>query len=1220
MTKISTLYHKLKSIVGYSIAAVVIIVAVGISGLRLILTTADLYQSEIEQLASTLLKQPVKIGRMDAKLSNLVPTLIFNNVQLISKKTNKNLFSLTRVDVGISFSDLIWYQKITPEQIIVRGMDLHVTRTVDGSFKIKGVDLKGVDNLDKSESISVLENWLLQEGQVSLEDSTFMWTDEQNAGLTWFFDDVNFLLKKEHERYKFLLISNLPNVLGDEIEISFDFVGDIATPDTWNIKSFIESKAFNLTPIKTYIKNTHFELIEGNVDVKLWLDWQNKKVKQLSGEMKLHDLTYSLNDNEKVSLELVSGIFDSVTNENNTWNISVDKFNYESNKVSLTDSKFSLSFNLKDKAINTFYVKANTLKLAAVSDIVIDNHFATLEFEKNINNLNLRGDIHNLYVAWKNNELHNFQANFSGFSTSAWKNIPKVESLSGKLIYEDKKGIISLESENSIIGFPNLFRDDFIFEKISSDIQFLNTKEGVLFDVKYLKTENADLKAKSTAAFWLPKNASSPYLDLQTYVSDGDASKVSRYLPVGIMDDSLVEWLDRGIVSGKVNKGNVIFRGKLDDFPFNNNEGVFIGDVNASNVVIDYWKQWPKIENANILGRVTGQGLSVNLLKGNVKGNTIFNSFAKIESFSEAELLLDINTSGSTHNTMQYLINSPILPKAKNIINASRLLGNADGHIAINIPLDKQTKIKHPLSYSGTAFLRDSSLFMLKDKVNIENISGTILFDAKKISSNKLSANIFNEKANLSISSSNKKISISAKGKVSPGVILKKFNIPGAKNISGRTNYNGEIIFPIKSAKRSYSTLNIRSDLAGIKSTYPEFLYKNKSKKQKVELKAKFIGSKKTQFEAYFDKKGSAVLELVTSKENTYLNKGAISISKNKAVFPNRNILYIDGAVDKFTPAKWGNLMTGNKNKSKQRFLINPVVLNLDKLKLLTINDEKNKVSKSIINPRELPIFEGVIRELYFDKMFLGKLDLKVSKQKNGLRFDEVLLSTKNMNLFSHGDWDYVRGKHRTNMDITLKSDNVGDMLNDLSYSSIIEKGTANITSKIHWLGSPTQFSIKKLIGNIKLNVEKGNIKNIDAGAGRLLGFVSLSALPRKFFGDFKDTFKSGYSFDNATGTIILKDGNAYTSDLKINSSVSKILISGRTGLVDQDYDNKIKVVPDVGGGLAGIAALLVNLPAGVGLWLFDKMTGEQFNQASTRIYNVSGSWDKPKIDPIENE
>ena len=61
MAKNKSLFHKVKTIIGYSVAIVVIVIALGISGLRFMLTTANLYQAEVELFASSLLEQPLKI-------------------------------------------------------------------------------------------------------------------------------------------------------------------------------------------------------------------------------------------------------------------------------------------------------------------------------------------------------------------------------------------------------------------------------------------------------------------------------------------------------------------------------------------------------------------------------------------------------------------------------------------------------------------------------------------------------------------------------------------------------------------------------------------------------------------------------------------------------------------------------------------------------------------------------------------------------------------------------------------------------------------------------------------------------------------------------------------------------------------------------------------------------------------------------------------------------
>ena len=1222
MEKTLSLFHKIKSVVGYSIASVVIIIALGVSGVRLVLTTANLYQDEVEQLASSLLKQPVKIARMDAKLSGLMPTLIFYNVQLLSEKTKKPLFSLVQIDVGLSFEELLLNQKIKPEQITVRGMDLRVTRTVEGEFKVKGFDLDGLSKIGENESSSIFENWLLRRGEVGLEDSTFTWVDKQNAGITWFFDDINFLLKKNQDRYQFSLSSKLPHVLGDKMNLSFDLNGDITKPTTWNVKAFIESEGFNLSPVKSYIENTSFELIDGVTDIKLWLDWENEKLKQLSGNVKLNDFTYRFNKNKTVKLKHVSGIFDSHQDENRTWDVSVEEFNYESDTKVLNESKFSLNFNYKNENIKTFYIKANSIKLGTLSKIVTDNHLVKQKHENTINHLNLRGDIHDFYIAWIENKLYKVKANFNDFGLNSWKNIPELEGMSGSISYEEQEGVISLSTKGSVVGFPYLFRENFKFDQLSADIVFSSTKQGLLFNIKNLLAKNTEVDTSSIAKLWVPLGNSSPHLDFQTYFSKGDVSKIAHFLPVTIMEEGLVDWLEKSLPKGKVDNGTIIFNGKLNDFPFNNKEGVFSVDVEASDLTISFENEWPEITNAKVIGNFTGQGLKVNLLTGETENNILYDSYAEIESFSSVDLNLKISASGSSYSAMQYLVNSPILSKNKNTIDTMKFSGDVAVAVELNIPIDDAVRKQKSISYSGSAKLSKASLFMLNNKVDITNGSGILYFTEKKLSSENLIANVLDERSIFTVSSTpkNKRINIAIKGKMKPGLILKRFDIPGAKNITGKTSFQANMTFPGALEKNIYPKLSVNSNLVGVKSNFPEFFNKRKNKKERFNFTTVFTSPKKTQLGINFANNGSAIIELDQSKKFNYLKKGAISFSDKKAILPNKNILYVDGSINKVTPSKWLDALELNKIKGEHPFFVNPIVFNFDTLGMHTVKDTKKVANTHVTNPRKLPMFEGIVKKLYFDNIFLGRLDFKLSKVKKGLYFDELILSSKNMKLFSHGGWSYTNGNHKTDIDFTLSSNDFGGMLTDLGFSEIIRKGISQASGKLNWWGAPTQFSLNKLNGDIQLKLKKGNIKEVDAGAGRLLGLFSLSALPRKLLGDFDDSFDSGFSFDTAEGRIKIEDGDAYTDGFEINSPVAEVSISGRTGLADKDYENIVEVIPDVGGGLAGITALLVNLPAGIGLWLVDKITGEQFDSASEKIYEVSGSWDDPEFSLIEDE
>lgn len=1219
MAKKKSLFHKLKTIIGYSVAAVVIIIALGISGLRFILTTANLYQLEVEQFASSLLEQPLKIGRMDAKLSGLVPIIVFHNVELLSPKTKKPLFSLSRIDVGLSFSDLVRQQKLTPTQLTVRGMNLNITRTVEGKLNVKGMDVEGLSKIENDGTTIFFEQWLAHQGEIALEDSTFTWKDEQNSGLTWFFSDINLLLKKTNERHQLSLSSTLPATLGDKVDLELDIVGDIRSIDTWDINAFVKSGNVNLKLLQNYVKGFNFEFVDGQADLALWFEWKNKNISRLSGDVEFTDFSYFRDNIEKVSLKRVSGIFDSVRSEDNIWNVSIDKFNYENKNKILNDTALSLLFKYSGRNVDAFHVEADSLKLNALSEIITDNHFVSIKNEEKIKKLSLNGDIQNLSIVLQNNMLSEFHADFRNVGVDAWRRIPQFDSLSGRLDYNNNSGIVSVKSKNSTIHFPNLFRNAFKVTDLSTDISFFNSEQGLLFDINHLSARNTEVDTETVAKLFIPKDGASPFLDMQIYVSRGDASKISQYLPVGIMIEPLVNWIDKGVLEGKVEKSTIVFNGKFNDFPFDKNEGAFYVNVEASDVVIDYQKNWPKITNANINGYFTDQGMKIALTSGELGENRIYNSQAEIKSFANPKLNLNVSAKSSVHETIQYLVNTPILSNAKTTVNSMRWLGYADTDIKINIPLDNG---KNKISYSGSSELRDASLYMLKDKIDITEGSGKLFFTERKFSSRDLRAKILGNNAKLTVSSKNKDIYVSSVSKLEPSKLLERFSIPGANKISGSTTIKAVMTFPGNTGqgkKKRHPKLKVTSSLVGVKSNLPDNFYKPTNRRQNSTFESVFTGNKKNIFGLSFGEKGSAILEVDHSRAEPFLNKGAISILGKKATLPKRNVLYVDGTVKSITPAKWINALELGKKNNEHAFIVNPVVFNLNRLKIKTIKGS-NGHDGNIIPPQKLPAFEGIINKFYFNETFLGRVDFKASKKKYGYHFDEIIISNENMKFLSNGDWRYYNGKHNTKFDITLSSSNFGGMLSNFGYKGIIEQGIAKTIGKINWSASPTQFSYAKLNGDIQLKLENGNIIDADAGAGRLLGFFSLSALPRKLLGDFKDTFKDGFNFDTAEGEIKIENGDAYTEDFEIESPVAIISISGRTGIVDKDYENIVEVVPKVGGGVAGLTALLVNLPAGIGLWLLDKITGEQFNEASSKTYEVSGDWKKPIFEEITED
>ncbi|HJP37201.1 MAG TPA: AsmA-like C-terminal region-containing protein, partial [Gammaproteobacteria bacterium] len=101
-----------------------------------------------------------------------------------------------------------------------------------------------------------------------------------------------------------------------------------------------------------------------------------------------------------------------------------------------------------------------------------------------------------------------------------------------------------------------------------------------------------------------------------------------------------------------------------------------------------------------------------------------------------------------------------------------------------------------------------------------------------------------------------------------------------------------------------------------------------------------------------------------------------------------------------------------------------------------------------------------------------------------------------------------------------------------------------------------------------------------------------------------------------------LDRGNAYTNSLLMNGPSARIDISGRTGLADQDYDQRVTVTPALSNTIPVASALFG--PAGIGvgavIYLGQKMfksIPEQVDKFLSREYSITGPWEQPVIERI---
>src|SRR4029434_95891 len=108
------------------------------------------------------------------------------------------------------------------------------------------------------------------------------------------------------------------------------------------------------------------------------------------------------------------------------------------------------------------------------------------------------------------------------------------------------------------------------------------------------------------------------------------------------------------------------------------------------------------------------------------------------------------------------------------------------------------------------------------------------------------------------------------------------------------------------------------------------------------------------------------------------------------------------------------------------------------------------------------------------------------------------------------------RARETTEVEIALDAEDAGAFLDRFGYPVAVKNAPTKINGKLAWNGAPNDFDYPTLSGNFTLLTGAGQFTKIDPGIGKLLGVLSLQALPRRMTLDFRHLFSEGVWFDHS--------------------------------------------------------------------------------------------------------
>lgn len=280
--------------------------------------------------------------------------------------------------------------------------------------------------------------------------------------------------------------------------------------------------------------------------------------------------------------------------------------------------------------------------------------------------------------------------------------------------------------------------------------------------------------------------------------------------------------------------------------------------------------------------------------------------------------------------------------------------------------------------------------------------------------------------------------------------------------------------------------------------------------------------------------------------------------------------------------------------------------------------------------PINLPSLDIVVEQLELRGKKLGRIEIEAlnTEPPTGRRrtASEWQLSKLNItlpeaNLRSTGRWlTSAEGgtQRKTEMNFQLEVNNAGALLTRLGTPDALRGSAGQLQGTVSWQGSPLALHYPSMSGQFQVQMGRGQFLKADAGVAKLLGVLSLQALPRRLLLDFRDVFYEGFAFDSVQGDVNIAQGIARTRNLQIKGVNALVKLEGSADIAQETQQLRVVILPALDAGTASLlAGIAVNPVVGLTTFLAQLFLRNPLMRANTQEFLIDGSWTDPKVTKI---
>lgn len=1250
-------------------AAVLVVLGLAVFAglLNLLSPYANHFKPDAERWLSQRLGQPVLLDRLQAQWQMRGPRLIVEGLRIGAGPAEED----GELYVGAAHFGVDLLHWLDPRRRGVSyfqlvGEDIELTRDQQGSWKLTGLggDRGGGSGL----------SWLLKQSSISLQARNFTLHDEISDRALQV-SDVRLSFNNLQDRF---VVSGRAGQ-AEIGELAFALELDWAqSSESWqSARVWLQGKKLALPTWLGGLRLLDAQLVEGQADVELraWVDPDGAS--RVLGDVELADVVvasehpFVLSDGKTVAPRYAvdrvkTGVDFARLSEG--WQLALDQFSLRRG-----DREWPVGDLAMASHNQAYQVSADFLRIEDIVDALLVSTAVPEATRQWLYELAPQGRVETLHVGhWQSGVPDDLSiaAQLTQLSWLPVGALPGVSGLSLELETESD-GVIDLKLASSelLLDYPQRLRWPLLLESSEAELQLKLATDDWQLHAPEIVLQN-DPMTITTSMLIQGGDGTAPFVDMQVMVADGLISHAKRFWPVDKFSPRLLDWLDRSLTDGDIRDGQLVLFGDLNDWPFSGNEGKFAAQANVADVQLDYHEAWPAVSEMNAQMYFDAEGIRSSVSSARIVDVTIDAASAALPSYRSPRLELHAEGSGDGPQMLDFLARSPI-----DMAYAEQLSVDGTGNIVLDLELPFKAGLA-PRKVSGHVSLNDATISDAAWGLTFDQANGRIDYNGGGFQARDMPVQFRGYPGNLTLRSGefvndpSQAIEAELLGSAPASTFIPDAPMLTSvlNSVVGTPQWHASISLP-RDPLQPGPDLVVRSDLRGATTKLPVPLAKPAAQIMPVELT---IPVRQSRSDLTVKVAGLGELRLdqssVATRGKLLFGEGSGSLEEGPGLviegklpsvdldgwrewlmpsmaatrslsLDSSFVSAIDLAVDharlsgrdfsdlsiKAAQLKdnWQITLRGDQIDGQLR-----VPLQVDESQLMLAEFKQLSLPKPVLpdapdasetlptmNPARYPPLQFVTDQLTLDGLDLGRVQIEAYPIADGMRIESFEARSPIMRITASGEWKQASSGQQSTVTATMTAEDLGELLRSFGVSGAVEGGQTLATVDAYWTGSPADFDLSRLNGDLTIDIGRGQITEVDPGAGRLIGLLSLQYLPRRLAFDFADLFRVGLTFDSLKGQFSLENGNAHTEGVRIKGPTAEIRIAGRVGLDERDYDQIVTVTPKVSGALPLIGAIAggpVGAAAGV---VLQNTLKEPLGKIAESQYTVTGSWDDPVIE-----